>query len=322
MVRQRSCAPRSVRGRKICRRRAWPRPSLWPVPRDMLARRSPAGIWTWMPAPSPVLPSASTAPRCQTAFSASMPRVDDVARAACRRSRRRGRRRRHRARRRVVEAVRRRRLSARCDARSWRRRSSADRVRRPLTPPRLRPLQRDLRLGCRRAIASAASRPSRIAQTTSEAPRTMSPAANTPARLVIMVRWSIFSVPQRVTASSGAPNSRRQILGVEAERLDDEIGLDVEVRAVDRSRRLAAGGVGHAEMHARGAHAGDVVVRRRGRLRARQPDELDALFLGVRHLALRARHVGAVAAIEARAPTSRPGAPRCARNPSRCRRRR
>ena len=26
-----------------------------------------------MPAPSPVLPSASTAPRCQTAFSASMP---------------------------------------------------------------------------------------------------------------------------------------------------------------------------------------------------------------------------------------------------------
>jgi hypothetical protein len=31
------------------------------------------GIWMWMPAPSPVLPSASTAPRCQTAFSASMP---------------------------------------------------------------------------------------------------------------------------------------------------------------------------------------------------------------------------------------------------------
>ena len=34
-------------------------------------------------------------------------------------------------------------------------------------------------------------------------------------------------------------------------------------------------------------------------LRRGEPDELDAFFLGVRHLALRARHVGAVAAIEA-----------------------
>ncbi len=37
-------------------------------------------------------------------------------------------------------------------------------------------------------MAAAASRPSRIAHTTSEAPRTMSPAANTPSTLVISVR--------------------------------------------------------------------------------------------------------------------------------------
>ena len=54
---------------------------------------------------------------------------------------------------------------------------------------------------------SAASRPSRIAQTTRLAPRTMSPAANTPSRLVINVRGSAVIVPQRVVRSSGAPNS-------------------------------------------------------------------------------------------------------------------
>ena len=44
----------------------------WPV-RDTTSWKNSCGIWTWIPAPSPVLPSASTAPRCQTAFSASMP---------------------------------------------------------------------------------------------------------------------------------------------------------------------------------------------------------------------------------------------------------
>ena len=39
----------------------------------ILRWKKSCGIWTWMPAPSPVLPSASTAPRCQTAFSASIP---------------------------------------------------------------------------------------------------------------------------------------------------------------------------------------------------------------------------------------------------------
>ena len=56
-------------------------------------------------------------------------------------------------------------------------------------------------------MASAASRPSRTPQTTSDAPRTMSPPANTPGIAVIMVRQSIRTVPQRVTGSSGWPNS-------------------------------------------------------------------------------------------------------------------
>jgi hypothetical protein len=45
-------------------------------------------------------------------------------------------------------------------------------------------------------MLAAASRPSRIAHTTSEAPRTMSPAANTPSRFDISVRRSILIVPQ------------------------------------------------------------------------------------------------------------------------------
>src|SRR5690606_15380576 len=55
-------------------------------------------------------------------------------------------------------------------------------------------------------IASAASKPSRMAQTTSEAPLLMSPAAKTPGIEVIMVLKSVLTVPQRLTASSGAPN--------------------------------------------------------------------------------------------------------------------
>ena len=55
-------------------------------------------------------------------------------------------------------------------------------------------------------VAAAASRPSLIAQTTSEAPRTISPPANTPSRLVIIEAQSTFTVPQRVTSSSGASN--------------------------------------------------------------------------------------------------------------------
>ena len=55
-------------------------------------------------------------------------------------------------------------------------------------------------------MAAAASRPSRIAQTTSEAPRTMSPPANTPSMLVIMVDGLIRTVPHFDTDKSGAAN--------------------------------------------------------------------------------------------------------------------
>src|SRR5207253_1234244 len=48
-------------------------------------------------------------------------------------------------------------------------------------------------------MRSLTSRPSRTAHTTRLAPRTMSPAANTPSRLVIIVLWSTRTVPQRVT---------------------------------------------------------------------------------------------------------------------------
>ena len=63
-------------------------------------------------------------------------------------------------------------------------------------------------------------------------------------------------------------------------------------------RRLAARRVGHAEMDAHGADVGHRLLAEEG-LRRGQPDELDAFLLGVLHLALGARHVGAVAAIEA-----------------------
>ena len=45
---------------------------VWPV-RRIASRKKSCGTSTRMPAPSPVLPSASTAPRCQTFFSALMP---------------------------------------------------------------------------------------------------------------------------------------------------------------------------------------------------------------------------------------------------------
>ena len=88
-------------------------------------------------------------------------------------------------------------------------------------------------------------------------------------------------------------------------------------------RRLPAGGVGQAEMDALAAHAGHAVVGiAEERFGLRLPDELHAFFLGVRHLALRARHVGAVAAIDAVHGDGALAARRCARNPSPCRRRR
>ena len=147
-------------------------------------------------------------------------------------------------------------------------------------------------------MLSAASRPSRTPQTTSDAPRTMSPPANTPGMPVIMVRQSMRTVPQRVTSQLGLAEQHRQVLGIEAERLDHQLGLDHEARVRHGLRPLAAGGIGRAQAHAHGAHARDLAIAQKS-LRCCLPDELDALLLGVAHLAHRARHVGPVAPVQA-----------------------
>src|SRR5206468_5543498 len=75
---------------------------------------------------------------------------------------------------------------------------------------------------------------------------------------------------------------------------------DGEARAVDHARGLAAGRIGQAEMDALAPDAGHPVigVAEEG-FGLRLPDELHALFLRMRDLALRARHVAAIAAIDA-----------------------
>src|SRR5438552_18853507 len=68
--------------------------------------------------------------------------------------------------------------------------------------------------------------------------------------------------------------------------------------AVDPLRHLAAAGIGDPQMHAVSAHLLDAALAEE-RLGRGEPDELDALLLGVADFALRPRHVGAVTAIEA-----------------------
>jgi hypothetical protein len=89
-----------------------------------------------------------------------------------------------------------------------------------------------------------------------------------------------------------------QVLGIEAERLNDQVGLEPERRARDDLGRLPPAGVGSTQPHAVGTDRRDPVLAEEC-LRRRHPDELDALLFGVRHLAHRARHVGAVATVEA-----------------------
>src|SRR3546814_10171083 len=68
--------------------------------------------------------------------------------------------------------------------------------------------------------------------------------------------------------------------------------------SLDLHRRLAARSIGRAELHAAGMHGGHLALAAKA-FRQGEPDEFDALFLGVLHLAHRARHVGLVAAIQA-----------------------
>ena len=149
-------------------------------------------------------------------------------------------------------------------------------------------------------MPSAASRPSRTPQTTSEAPRTMSPPANTPGMRVIMVCQSIRTVPQRVTCSSGSPNSAGRSSGSKPSALITRSASSTKLR-IRRPAPASArpGRIGRAQTHAHGAHGASTVRVAEERLGRRQPDELHAFLLGVAHLAHRARHVGAVAPVEA-----------------------
>ena len=171
---------------------------------------------------------------------------------------------------------------------------------------------------------AAASRPSRIAQTTSEAPRTMSPAANTPSQaghhgaVVDLER-----APAGDRRARGSPNSAGRSSGSKPSALITRSASSGEVGCRDRLRRLPAGGVGQAEMHAHGARTPVDAVRRRGRPRgAESQTNSTPSSSALLHLAHASPACWRGRGGRGTSPTSRPGGRRCARSPSRCRRRR
>ena len=98
-------------------------------------------------------------------------------------------------------------------------------------------------------------------------------------------RWSIFSVPQRRDLQRRARRTAAgRSSGSKPSALITRSAGTVKWLPSIGSTDLAAGGVGQAEMHAHGAHAGDRVVAEE-RFGRGQPDELDAFLLGVLHLA-------------------------------------
>src|SRR5690606_2305654 len=90
----------------------------------------------------------------------------------------------------------------------------------------------------------------------------------------------------------------RQVLRLESQRLDHPIGGAATARAPPHPRRLPPGDVRRAEPHLLDEHAFNGLAGGEAARRG-QPDEVDALLLGVGDLALAARHVGPVAAVEA-----------------------
>ena len=89
----------------------------------------------------------------------------------------------------------------------------------------------------------------------------------------------------------------RQIFRLEPQRHDHQIGLFDIIRALDQLRALPPTGIRRAQPHPLHHHAFNRVTGepfRRG-----QPDEINALFFGILHLALAARHVVLVAPIQA-----------------------
>ena len=128
-------------------------------------------------------------------------------------------------------------------------------------------------------MLSAASRPSRIAQTTRDAPRTISPTAYTPGSAVEWVRKSAFyRAPARDFQRRFAPKCG-QVFGFETKREDYQIGVFDVVCALDLFRALTARCVRRTKPHFRDHHAFDFLALES--FRCRQPEEVDALFLGI-----------------------------------------
>src|SRR4051794_10541246 len=96
----------------------------------------------------------------------------------------------------------------------------------------------------------------------------------------------------------GRVEQRGRVLGIEAQSLDHQIGIEPEGRARLDLGRLAAGRVRSAKAHAMGPHGLDPAIAQ-DRLGCGEPYELAPLLLGVGALAQRARHVGAVPPVEA-----------------------
>ena len=132
------------------------------------------------------------------------------------------------------------------------------------------------------------------------------------------------SVPQRVTASSGCAEQRRQVLGVEAERLDRRDRPSTrEVAAVDRLR--APGGRSQSGRPRRirtRAHAGRPGASPRKASGAESQTNSTPSSSALLHLAHASPACWRGRGDRGTSPISRPGARRCARSPSRCRRRR
>ena len=177
---------------------------------------------------------------------------------------------------------------------------------------------RQMRVDCVGRVAAVADRPDHQARRRARCRR----------RRTRRRGWSSSScessrtVPQRVTPSSGAPNSARQFLGIEAQRLDHQVGRRAEIAAPGSrsgARRPVASGAPRRIRAARTPATVAVAVEGVGR---GQPDELDALLLGI--AAPRAASPACWRGRGDRGSVTepRPGGRRCARSPSRCRRRR
>ena len=142
-------------------------------------------------------------------------------------------------------------------------------------------------------------------------------------RLVIMVRKSTVTVPQRLTLRSGAPNRAGRSSGSKPSALITRSASQREAGAVDHLGRLPAGGVGARrdacggrEHRSRRRASPSEGFRARTARRTRRPLP--------RRCAPRAASPACWPGRGGRgtSPTWRPGGPRCGRSPWRCRRRR